>query len=100
MPQTAAVGDAEFERQAVFRRGAERERQQVPAIGKDGRVAHVALDVIEAALARPRLQAGDEIAAVIFEREAAIEPFAPRQRPPLAHALSPSVASLSSISSG
>src|SRR6185437_3758654 len=100
MPQTAAVGDAEFQRQAVRGRRAERERQQVPAVGKNGRIAHAALDVVEAALARPRLQAGDEIAAVIFEREAAIKPFAPRQRPALAHALSPSVASLSSISSG
>src|SRR5215469_285505 len=100
MPQAAAIGDAEFEREAVFRRCAEGERQQVPAIGKDRRVVHIFFDVVEAALACPRLQAGDEITAVIFEREAAIEPFAPRHGTALAHALSSSVASLSSISSG
>src|SRR5579863_542595 len=100
MPQAAAVADAKFERQAVFRSRSERERQQIPAIGEDRGVAHVFLDVIEAALARPRLQTGDQIAAVIFEREAAIEPLAPRHRTALAHALSPSVVSLSSISSG
>src|SRR5690348_14799742 len=100
MPQAAAVGDAEFERQAFLRRRAERERQQVPTIGEDRRVAHVAFDVIEAARARPRLQAGDEITAVIFEHESAIKPFTPWHRTALAHALSPSVVSLSSISSG
>ena len=84
MAQARAIGDAAFDHQPVGRRLAHRMAQQRPAILEDRRIAHLGDDVIDASLACAELQLGDEVAAVIFEEETAVEPLRKRHRPDIA----------------
>src|SRR6185437_14996129 len=81
MAQARAIGNAAFDHQPVGRRLASGMAQQRPAILEDRSIAHLGEDVIDALLPRAKLQLGDEITAVIFEEEAAVEPLRQRHRP-------------------